>query len=334
VLFAWHRDCPGSTLIACACPISPSSVVQRARSHEFFLMGTAQFTSALAPYKARLADRSSILPLAVTLAAFAVLFFDPFTSLVRDWWKLPEAGHGLLLAPVSVWLAWRRGRAADAAPDRVVGLSVIVFGVLLRYSAGLAAEVFTMRLSIMVTLAGLTIHNAGMRQLRHWWLPFLLLTLSVPLPELLTQAAALPLQFKASQMGAALLKMRHVPVLLSGNVIRLPGRELFVTEACSGLRSLTALISTTLLISAMTLVTPLARVAVIAAAIPIAIVVNGIRVFLTGFLVFFVSPAMGQGFMHVTEGWLLFIVSLAVVGALAASGRLLEAWYLRRSARV
>ena len=43
-------------------------------------------------------------------------------------------------------------------------------------------------------------------------------------------------------MGAALLEMRNVPVLLTGNVIRLPGQELFVTEACSGLRSLTALI--------------------------------------------------------------------------------------------
>jgi EpsI family protein len=33
--------------------------------------------------------------------------------------------------------------------------------------------------------------------------------------------------------------MRHVPVRLAGNVIQLPGRTLFVTEACSGLRSLT-----------------------------------------------------------------------------------------------
>ena len=55
-------------------------------------------------------------------------------------------------------------------------------------------------------------------------------------------------------------------------------------------------------------------------AIPIAIVINGVRVFMTGFLVFFVSPELGEGFMHLTEGWLLFLVSLASLGALAWLG--------------
>jgi exosortase/archaeosortase family protein len=65
---------------------------------------------------------------------------------------------------------------------------------------------------------------------------------------------------------------------------------------------------------------PVTRVALVLLAIPVAIVVNGIRVFLTGFLVFYVSPAYGEGFMHVTEGWLLFLVSLAVLGAVAWLG--------------
>jgi hypothetical protein len=33
--------------------------------------------------------------------------------------------------------------------------------------------------------------------------------------------------------------------------------------------------------------------------------------------VYFVDPALGQGFMHVTEGWLLFIVSFTCIAALA-----------------
>jgi exosortase len=118
-------------------------------------------------------------------------------------------------------------------------------------------------------------------------------------------------------MGAALLEMRHVPVLLTGNVIRLPGHELFVTEACSGLRSLTALLSVGVLMSALVLGTVFGRVLLVLAAIPIAIIVNGVRVFLTGFLVFFVSPELGEGFMHMTEGWLLFLVSLAMLACAA-----------------
>ena len=132
------------------------------------------------------------------------------------------------------------------------------------------------------------------------------------MPELVTQALALPLQFKASQMGAALLEMRNVPVQLSGNVILLPGRRLFVTEACSGLRSLTALLSMAILLGALMLDTPVTRVVLLLFR-PVAIVINGVRVFLTGFLVYFVSPALGEGFMHMTEGWLLFLVSMSVL---------------------
>lgn len=257
------------------------------------------------------------IPAAVTALVFAVLFAQPITTLVHDWWVLPEAGHGLLLGPVALWLAWRSGIRSDAAPNQTLGIVLLVFAVLVRCAAGLAAELFTMRASVVMALAGLTVYHYGFRQLIHWWLPFALGSLAIPLPELVTQALALPLQFRASRMGAALLHLRNVPVRLSGNVIMLPGHELFVTEACSGLRSLTALLSVGVLMSALALRTLTGRVLLVAMAIPIAIVVNGIRVFLTGFLVFFVSAEFGKGFMHMTEGWLLFLVSLASLAIVA-----------------
>jgi len=259
------------------------------------------------------------IPAAVTALVFAVLFAQPITTLVHDWWVLPEAGHGLLLGPVALWLAWRSGIRSDAAPNQTLGIVFLVFAVLVRCAAGLAAELFTMRASIVMALAGLTVYHYGFRQLLHWWLPFALASLAIPLPELVTQALALPLQFRASRMGAALLHLRNVPVRLSGNVIMLPGHELFVTEACSGLRSLTALLSVGVLMSALALRTIVGRVLLVGMAIPIAIVINGIRVFLTGFLVFFVSADFGKGFMHATEGWLLFLVSLASLAVVATS---------------
>jgi exosortase len=269
-------------------------------------------------------------PWALTAIAFIALFHQPLNALARDWWNDPDAGHGLLLAPVAVWLAWRSGKHPQAKAQHVWGIVILVAAVLLRYASGLAAELFTMRASAVGALIGLTAFHLGMRQVLHWWLPFTLAVLSIPLPELVTQALALPLQFKASQMGAALLEMRNVPVLLTGNVIRLPGHELFVTEACSGLRSLTALISTSILMSALFLRTPLARMALMGLAVPIAIVVNGLRVFLTGFLVYFVGPSMGEGFMHATEGWLLFLVSLTAIGACCFVALRVERWVRER----
>ena len=92
-----------------------------------------------------------------TAASFAVLFAKPLFLLGRDWWTLPEAGHGLLLGPVAIWLAWRSGIRDGAAPNRAFGFAVLVFAVLVRCAAGLAAELFTMRASIIIALAGLTI---------------------------------------------------------------------------------------------------------------------------------------------------------------------------------
>jgi len=188
-----------------------------------------------------------------------------------------------------------------------------------------------MRLSIVGALVGILLFVYGWRQILRWWLPIILFTLSIPLPAIITNTIALPLQFKASQLGASLLDARHVPVRLSGNVIMLPGgHRLFVTEACSGLRSLTALLSLGVLIGGLWLKYPVTRVVLLALAIPVAVLINGVRVFLTGFLVFFVSPALGEGFMHVTEGWLMFIVAFGILGMLAWVAGRLEAMYAER----
>lgn len=258
------------------------------------------------------------LPRVFTALAFLILFWAPLTNTMRVWWTNPDAGHGLLLAPLAFYLAWRRGLSPRAAPQPVLGLAVLVAAVLLRYLSGLAAELFTMRLSVVGAGLALVIAAWGVRQVLHWWLPLLLLLLSVPLPEILLSALALPLQFKASQMGAALLEWRHVPVALTGNVIHLPGgHRLFVTEACSGLRSLSALIALGVLIGGLFLHTTWARVLIALLAIPIAMMLNAVRIFLTGFFVHYIDPALGEGLMHYTEGWVMFVAALGLVAGVA-----------------
>ena len=251
-----------------------------------------------------------------TAIAFAVLFAQPFANTTRTWWSDPEAGHGLLLAPLAFVLAWRRGVDAEARPAPGTGLAILGVAVAIRYVAALAADPFLSRSAMFLALAALVIYVWGMRQVASWWLPAALLALSVPLPDVVLGSLALPLQLKASSLGATLLSWRGLPVHLDGNVIRLPGHDLFVTEACSGLRSLTALLSIGVLLGGILLRSPWARIAVIALAIPVAVIVNGVRVFITGFLVAFVDPALADGFTHITEGWLLFLVAFGILAVI------------------
>ncbi len=256
---------------------------------------------------------SSLAPLFLAAVAFAVLFAKPAALLVTDWWNDPNAGHGLLLAPLALWLGWKRGLVVRQ-PQVVLGTLLLVAGVALRYLSGLAAELFTMRLSIVIAAIGVIVFFRGYRQVLVWWLPVTLMVLSIPIPEVLTNSLALPLQLTASRWGAALLRIRHVPAELSGNIIRLPGRDLFVTEACSGLRSLTALLALGVLVGGLWLRHAASRGLLILLAIPVAMFVNAVRVFITGFLVYWVDPKLGEGFIHLSEGWLLFVVAFVILG--------------------
>lgn len=257
------------------------------------------------------------MPHVVIGLAFVGLFLQPFRLLLADWWTMPEAGHGLLLAPLAVWLAWHARHGVTLTPEPRLGTAVLVAAVLLRYVSGLAAELFTMRFSMIMGLAGIALYFMGRRRLLAWWLPFTLLALSIPLPEVALNSIALPLQFQASRIGAGLLALRHVPVQLQGNVIQLPRHQLFVTEACSGLRSLTALLSLGILAGGLWLKSPISRGVLVLTTLPVAVALNSVRVFLTGFLVFFVDPKFGEGFMHLTEGWLMFLVAFGLLGGTA-----------------
>lgn len=249
---------------------------------------------------------------ALFFACFAPVIFD----LVKAWLNIPDAAHGILIAPVAIWLAWRTGLVADPRPARWIGSAVVVFAVVASLLGRVAGVETIPRAALLMALAGLTLWYAGWRQLLAWWLPAVLLLLTIPLPESLIATLTLPLQGIAAKMGAAMLAWRHIPVLLSGSIIRLPGHMLFVSEACSGLRSLTALLSMSILVGALFLRSPLSRVMMIGMAVALAIVVNGVRIFMTGFLVFFVDPKLGDGFMHLTEGYLLFLVSLTILAGL------------------
>jgi exosortase len=254
----------------------------------------------------------------VGLIGFLILFWTPFALLLRDWWYDSDAAHGLLLGPLAVWFAWREGliEESEAVPRPVLGLVILIGAIALRYASGLAAELFTMRVSMLGAVLAVIVAARGLRQLRAWWLPAALIVLSVPLPAVVMGTLALPLQFEASRMGASLLEWRQVPVLLSGNVIHIPGHSLFVTEACSGLRSLSALLALGVLQGGLWLRLPAARIILLAVTVPVAMLVNGVRVFLTGFLVFFVSPDFGEGFMHYSEGWVLFLFSFGMLGVI------------------
>lgn len=279
-------------------------------------------------------EKTFWVPLGAALAFFAILYAKPAYLLIRDWTNFdnPDSGTGLLLAPLAFYFAFQTGIKKEREPAMALAIVCLLSAIGIRFVSDLAAELFTMRMSMLLGAAGVILWFYGVKQLLAWWLPFVLLGLAIPLPEIVISKLTAPLQLIASRIGATLIEARNIPVLLNGNVIRIPGHDLFVAEACSGLRSLTALVNLGVLLGAMLLARPWSRVTLLVLAVPMAILINGFRIFLTAFLVYFVSPEAGSGFMHTTEGWLMFVIAFASLGAVASLLLFIEGKMARRSA--
>jgi exosortase len=117
----------------------------------------------------------------------------------------------------------------------------------------------------------------------------------------------------ASKVAAILLPLAGVPVLREGNVIHLSSMRLEVAEACSGIRSLLSLTTLAIIYGYLVETRIWVRVLLAVASIPIAVAANSLRIVGTGLLVQYWDPDKAQGFFHTFSGWLVFVVSLAML---------------------
>ena len=143
--------------------------------------------------------------------------------------------------------------------------------------------------------------------------PWAVLFLMIPLPVIVFNQIALPLQFLASRLASEMLSVLGVPVLREGNVINLPSLSLDVVEACSGLRSLVSLVTLAVFYGYLFEPRTSRRVFLVLSSIPIAVAANGFRIMGAGLLGEYWSPDKAEGFFHLFSGWLVFVLSLGLL---------------------
>jgi exosortase len=114
-------------------------------------------------------------------------------------------------------------------------------------------------------------------------------------------------------LASSLLGVVGVPVLREGNVIHLPTMSLEVVEACSGIRSLMSLVTLALIYGYLLEPRILRRGLLCIAAVPVAVVTNGLRVMGTGLLGYYWNPDKAEGFFHSFAGWIIFLLSLGLI---------------------
>jgi exosortase len=252
---------------------------------------------------------------AALIVTFAFVYRDVIVKLVSDWANDENYSHGFLIVPIAVYFAWERRQRLISASHQpsVLGL-VVLIGSLLTLVAGiLGAELFLTRVSMIGVLAGTVLFVLGWQQLRILTLPIAFLLLMIPIPAIIFNQIAFPLQILASKFGEAALNLLSIPVLREGNVIILANTSLEVAEACSGIRSLVSLLTLGIVYGYFTDARTWLRTAIALATIPIAIISNGLRVAGTGVAAHYYGPEVATGFLHTFSGWLVFVFAFALL---------------------
>jgi exosortase len=241
------------------------------------------------------------------------LYGSALSSLVQQWASDDDYSHGFFVLPLAAFFVWERRDALRRAPFRpsIWGL-VLLAASLTMFLAGIfGAELFLTRISLIGVLTGAILFVWGRDQFRILLFPLAFLLLMIPLPAIIFNQLAFPLQLLASRVGESAIAGAGIPVLREGNVLHLANINLEVAEACSGIRSLVSLLMLAIVLGYFTEPRIGGRVALALAAIPIAIVANAARVAGTGVLSHWMGREAAEGFFHSFSGWLMFIVAFA-----------------------
>jgi exosortase len=277
-------------------------------------------------------QRPTVIALALG-AAVLWLYRGTLSSLVHQWASDDNYSHGFFVAPLALYFAWDRREALARASVRsgAGGALLLGFSLALWMAGLLGAELFLTRVSLVGVIAGLVWFVWGREYLRVLAFPIAFLLLMIPLPAIIFNQIAFPLQLLASRVGETAIAAVGIPVLREGNVLQLPARTLEVAEACSGIRSLVSLLMLAIVLAYFTERRTGARVLIACAAIPIAIVANAVRVAGTGIASEWISPAAAEGFFHAFSGWLMFVVAFVALLGVQRFIRSAREWQFRPS---
>jgi exosortase D (VPLPA-CTERM-specific) len=257
----------------------------------------------------------SWLAVLAAVALSTALLYGERLAVVVGHFTQPEFSHGYVIPLIAAFFLWHRRRAvlAEREGGSWWGVAVAALALALYVVGVLAFIVRLPAISFVLLLLGLGYAALGARAMRRAWLPILFMLTAVPLPGLVFVAVSTELQLVSSQLGAAMLEAVGIPVFLSGNIIDLGIYKLQVAEACSGLRYLLPL-ATFAFLCAWLMRAPLwVRGIVLLSAVPLTIVLNSVRIALTGVIVQHGGVRMAEGFMHMFEGWVVFLVALALL---------------------
>lgn len=251
--------------------------------------------------------------------ALLLIFHGTVSAMVLTWWHSSTYQHCFLIPLIVGFLVWeRRDLFGRTSPQPAPWALLIIAGagflwVLGRLSSALIIE--ELALVFMIQASVLLIF--GPRVTRALIFPIAFLLFAVPFGDFLVQ----PLQKLTADMSVWLLQVIGIPTFREGLFISTPSGDFHVAEACSGVRFLVAMLPLGVLFANLSFKSRIRRAAVIALAIVVPIIANGIRAFGIIYIAYLTDNEYAVGVDHLIYGWVFFAivtVLLIAIGTLFA----------------
>jgi exosortase len=237
-------------------------------------------------------------------AAFVWAYWPTLIEMAGQWRSQPDYSHGFLVAPLSAFFLWSR-RATfprEMLQPSLYGAALLLAASVLRLLAGAYFLGPLDGWTIPLWVAGAVWMLCGWQCLK-WSLPAIVfLWFMIPMPFSAESWLSVPLQAVATKLSTACLLMLGQPALAEGNTIWIGDHQLFVEEACSGLRIFVGIFALAFAFTLFSRWSWWQKALALAAALPIAIVANVARIVATGLLYQLASSEAAQHFSHDLSG--------------------------------
>jgi exosortase len=224
--------------------------------------------------------------------------------------------HGTLVVPVAAYMVWHKWDTLRRIPRAPTtwGLVLVFWGVLQSFVSKATQQLWGSEMGFLICLVGCILALYGFRMVRELAYPLALLLIMIAPPAYIYERLTLQLQLLASRLAEVSLETLGYSVLREGNILELVGERLAVAEACSGIRSLMALLFLCATYSYFWVSQNRIRGLLLVAVIPIAIICNSGRIVLTG-VVGQYNRELAHGMLHATFGYVSLILGAILVVA-------------------
>lgn len=253
---------------------------------------------------------------ALAAAALLLLTWPVWRWLWGEWMGNQYYSHGILIPPVSLYLAYQRFRNDKSlrwtpGQGSNQGLILIAAGLALYLWFLNQRAYYLAAFATILMIGGLVWTLGGNNVARRLLFPVAYLALMVPLP--FVDRYTLPLAMFTGICSGGLAQILGLDVVIVGNAVTLPNADLVIGAQCSGVNSLIALTALMVLAAYLVQGPRWGRISLVALAFPLAIVGNILRVLSLLFVARAWGAQAGFVFYHDYSGIGFFVIVLALM---------------------